>query len=588
MSRRLACLLAFAACGVATAADDIEVAPPPRPKVVAKSAAPAETPKRPFGARPAAALPKDAMPLTGLSPSKPMFETCEYRYAVGTTNPKCQAFVDQGLGMYYSYVWIEAARSFETALTHDPECAYAWLMLHRSIEKYGRSGPTVSAAPFTGAIGGLVAAKLPERVGKSAGDYALAMAQKLMPKANDRERLHIQSRLQEKGMLPDTKPEDRRKKAAASLDELLMLHEDDEEGWFWRAQVADDGNAKAVYYKAVLKINPYHPGANHELVHFYENIRRPALGWLFAENYIKSSPGIPHALHMQAHLAMRIGKWGPTTDWSARAVELQKEYHKTQGVKHTEDHQFNHHMETLTRSLVHDGRFAEARKIKTEAETDYKYQFRPEWFRMAVAAKEWDEAAKIVDHFRRSDKSNGAYYAAQLYLEKGDTERARAEVDTLRSLQQTRKTDKQLERRLNEVQGRFLCQTGAGEAGLKMLKKVVDATKNDFGHHAWGNGAVYMETWGVAALEAGSAADAEEAFQEALAHDAGSVRGALGLWALCDRLGRSDEAARYLKVAQRVWAKAAPKDFDALKADMQARATKVPRPAATTAAEEGQ
>ena len=51
-----------------------------------------------------------------------------------------------------------------------------------------------------------------------------------------------------------------------------------------------------------------------------------------------------------------------------------------------------------------------------------------------------------------------------------------------------------------------------------------------------------MESWGVGALEAGNAVDAEEAFQEALAHDAGSVRGALGLWALCDRLGRTEEA----------------------------------------------
>jgi hypothetical protein len=143
-----------------------------------------------------------------------------------------------------------------------------------------------------------------------------------------------------------------------------------------------------------------------------------------------------------------------------------------------------------------------------------------------------------------------------------------------------------LERKLFEVQGRLLCQTGNAEAGLKMLKKLVDGTKNDFFHHAWGNGAVYMEAWGVAALEGGVAADAEEAFQEALAHDAGSVRGALGLWALCDRLGRNDEAARYLKVAQRVWAKAAVKDFEAMKADMQVRATKIPRPTTITAAEE--
>ena len=113
-----------------------------------------------------------------------------------------------------------------------------------------------------------------------------------------------------------------------------------------------------------------------------------------------------------------------------------------------------------------------------------------------------------------------------------------------------------------------------------LLKKIVDATKNDFGHHSWGNGAVYMEAWGVGALEAGDAAAAEEAFQEALAHDAGSVRGALGLWALCGRLGRTEEADRYLKVAERVWAKADPKDFARLQSDMAKCASKIAKPVA--------
>jgi hypothetical protein len=377
-------------------------------------------------------------------------------------------------------------------------------------------------------------------------------------------------------MWPNVGPSERVKKAQQSLDELLTLHEDDEEGWFWRAQLAkgDGPNATAVFYKALLKVDPLHPGANHEFVHFFENVRRPALGWPYAENYIKSSPGIPHAFHMQAHLGMRIGKWGVTTDWSSRAVDLEMEYHKYQGVTPGEDHQFNHHMETLTRSLVHDGRFAEAKKVKSLAE-GYKYAFRPEWLRMAIAQRDWAAAQKLVEEFRRKDKASGAYYAALAALEKGDAEQAGREVDTLRQLQQSKKSDRNLERRLWEVQGRLLCQKGDADAGLKLLKKLIGATKNDFAHHAWGNGAVYMESWGIGALEAGSATDAEEAFQEALAHDAGSVRGALGLWALCERLGRTEEAERYMKLAHRVWAKAEPKDFAALQSDMARRAGKL-------------
>ncbi len=543
-------------------------APAPRPK------APPVKVETPGANTPGS--PNQKMPLSGLAPAKPMFDACVYNYPVGTTNPQCQALVNQGLGQYYSYVYIEAVRAFETATILDPDCAYAWLMLHRAMERYGRPGPVVSAAPYVALLGGLAYAKLPERVGKNGQEYALEVARRLMPKASPREQLHIQARLHEKGMMPGTTPDDRRKKAAQSLDELLMLHDDDEEAWFWRAQIAsaDGPNATAVFYKALLRVNPLHPGANHEFVHFYENIRRPALGWPFAENYIKSSPGIPHAFHMQAHLGMRIGKWGTTSDWSSRAIELQVQYHKIQGVTANEDWQFNHHMETLTRSLVHDGRFAEARKIKTLAE-GYKYSFRPEWLRMAIGARDWTEAQKMIEAFRKTDKTTGAYYAALVALEKGETEQAGREIDTLRQAQQTRKTDRTRERRLWKVQGRHMCQKGEGEAGLKLLKKIVDATKNDFGHHAWGNGAVYMESWGIGALEAGDAVAAEEAFQEALAHDAGSVRGALGLWALCDRLGRTEEADRYLKLARRVWAKADPKDFAAQQSAMANRATKV-------------
>ena len=174
--------------------------------------------------------PTPKMPLTGLVSAKPMFDACVYRYGVGTANPECQAYLNQALGMYYSYVWMEAARAAETAVTHDPECAYAWLMLHRSLEKWGRGSATPKTAGLAGALGATGFASLPDRLTKSPLDASLDMARKLMPKASHREQLLIQSRLQEKGMWPNTKADERRKKAQQTLDELLMLYDDDQEG----------------------------------------------------------------------------------------------------------------------------------------------------------------------------------------------------------------------------------------------------------------------------------------------------------------------------------------------------------------------
>jgi tetratricopeptide (TPR) repeat protein len=551
------------AVGLSASDDSIVTAPSPRPATPAAATAPA-TPR---------------LPLSKLTPAKPMFDACLYRYGVSTSNAQCQAYLNQALGMYYSYVWIESVRAAETALSYDANCAYAWLILHRSFEKWGSGNAAPKVTAFGGVLGGLVLNSLPERVTRSPMDYALEMARKLMPKASHREQLLIQSRLQEKGMWPGVGPDERKKKAQQTLDELLCLYDDDEEGWFWRAQLAmgDGPNAAAPFYKALLKVNPINPGANHEFVHYFENIKRPALGWPYAEGYIKSSPGIPHAFHMQAHLAMRIGKWAPTTDWSAKAVKLEMNYHKYQGVAPGEDHQFNHHMLTLTRSLVHDGRFEEAKKIKTLAE-GYKYSFWQEWFQMAMLQQDWLAAQKAIDQFRRTNKNDGAYYAALVWLEKGETEHAGKEFDTLRQQPSSRRNDKTAERKLWEIQGRYLCQKGDGENGLKLLRKLVDATKNDYNHHAWGNGSVYMEAWGIGALEAGVASEAEEAFQEALAHDAGSVRSALGMWALCERLDRTEEASRYLKLAHRCWANASPHDFETQQVEMTRRASHIAKP----------
>jgi tetratricopeptide (TPR) repeat protein len=502
----------------------------------------------------------ERMPRTKLRPSVYVPDLCVYRYRVGTSSPECQKFVDQALGYFYSYVWIETARSAETAIGHDPDCAFAWLILHKGLEKWGQ-GDAIAA---------------------------LKKAQELMPKAPHRERLLITARLHEKGLLGTTAAAERKKQAAQTLDELITIYDDDEEAWFARGALLggfQGGPIEGVpFYKALLRINPLHPGANHELVHFYEGSKRPALGWPYAEGYIVSSPGIPHALHMQAHLAMRIGKWDKTTDRSARAIELELDYHKLQGVKPSQDHQYSHHLETLTLSLLHDGRYREAKETRKVSEGN-GYKFTLPWLRLAMGMRDWDDAETQVARQRKSDKSLASYMAAMVALERGDHAKAAAEVDVLRQVLQTKRGDRRQEQRLWEVQGRLLCATGAGTEGLKLLKRTVEKSKDDYTHHAWGGGAYFMEAWGIGALDAGNKEVAEEAFLEALAHDSGSVRGALGMEALCSRIGRTDEARTFGSMARRLWSKADPVDFEALRDDMTRRATRIP--AASTAAADG-
>ncbi len=496
------------------------------------------------------------MPLTALLPAVYIENLCSVRYRATTKSVECQKFIDQGLGYYYSYVWMEAARSFETALSHDPTCAFAWLGLARSFEKWDKTPKA---------------------------NKALEKSKELRDKAGPREQLLITAKLQEKGMLPGVAPDERKKKAAQTLDELLTLYEDDEEGWFARAQI-NGGTEGAVYYKALLKHNPIHPGASHELVHFFENFKRPALGWPYALAYMESSPRIPHAFHMQAHLATRIGKWDRTTDWSARAVELQREYHRVQNVNPKDDHQFSHHLEILMTCLLHDGRDAEARAVKEDI-VKLGLSFQQPFMGLAIADQNWEEAEKLVAKSKRGDKTQQAHQFAMLALEQGDTGKASSQIEVLQTAQRQKKGDKQTEIRVNTAQGWYLCQTGNSEAGLKMLKRAVDKTKADYSHHSWGRGASIMEIWGVAALQGGNASEAEEAFLEALAHDAGSAKSALGLFALCQKLDRLDEADRYLKLAKRLWARADSIVFERTLASMILYASHVSKASSATISE---
>ncbi len=483
----------------------------------------------------------DKLAMSGLSPSKLLPNLCVYQYRISTRSPECQAFFDQGCGFWYSYVWMEAARSFETAVKHDPDCPMAWWGLSRALERWG----------------------------KRDANKALQKAHDLKDRASHREQQLIVARMQEKGLLPGVGDSEARKRAAiATLDNMLALYDDDEEGWYCRAQLGGGaglfgGTAGSVpFYKALLRINPLHPGANHELVHYYEGSRRPALGWLYSENYIKSSPGIPHPWHMQSHLATRLGRWDKSSNSSTRAIELQRAYHKEMSVKPTEDHQFSHHLEILMGSLIHDGRFREARALKQECES-YGFQHRLPWFRLHLAERDYDEALKVAQHFRRYDKTTAAYLTALVYLAQDNTSRATPEVHVLEEELKNRKSDRQLQQRIWETRGLLLCHTGSAEAGLELIAKAVQQTKDDYHFHAWGNGAYFMEVWGLAALRCGKFEVAEEAFLEALAHDSGSVRGAMGMQALCEKVGRESEARHFGELARRFWKNTEVRFFDA-------------------------
>jgi pentatricopeptide repeat protein len=557
------------------------------------------------------------MPYTKLARAKLQPGLCSLHYPISTRSAECQKFFDQGLGYWYSYVWTESARSFETAIKHDPDCAMAWWGLSRALDEWSK--------------------------GKSKANAALKRAFELRHKASHAERQLIIARATEKGIAPDAPKENaaRREAARKIIDDLLLLHPEDEEAWMARGLIASEGRtfggtkASAPFYHALVRLNPLHPGGNHELLHQYENSERPALGWLYSEKFIESSPGIPHAWHMQGHLATRLGRWEKAAERSVKASALQRTFNREWNVKANEDHQWSHHLETCLVILTHQGRFREAHAIYDEMKA-MKFDTPDAFAKLFLARKQFDVLLKLAEEQRTKNKQSAAYFAALAYLHQGATEKAQAEIKLLEEAADKparprnrpdagkgkpvesakpgeaskpsaaakpaevakpveakaadpkaveakpaeakpaevaktndgfrpggRRTsgDQKLKYRLQETKGLLLCKTGQIDSGLSYLQQAAEASKADYGQHAWGHGAYYLEVWGLAALQTGRDAIAEEAFLEALAHDPGSFRGALGLLVLAERQGKTDEAKQYLAMAERAWQNAEVKDF---------------------------
>src|SRR4029079_5980982 len=78
------------------------------------------------------------LPYTQMTRAKLQPGLSTLHYKISTRSEECQKYFDHGLAYWYSYVWTEAARSFETATKHDPECAMAWWGLSRALDEWSQ------------------------------------------------------------------------------------------------------------------------------------------------------------------------------------------------------------------------------------------------------------------------------------------------------------------------------------------------------------------------------------------------------------------------------------------------------------------
>lgn len=273
--------------------------------------------------------------------------------AVSTRSPKAQAYYDQGIAFLASYVWVEAARSFNEALRLDPRLAMAELGLAKAYQ--GAEAPE-------------------EARGHLEKAESLAEQDKLTEKEAAWIRLGRQQF--EAIQAPAAEQAEHLQAYRAGLDALVALDPSDAHAWVLRGNAEEPGAwgrgqaggvGSIAFYEAALRRDPKHLGAHHFLAHSYENIGQYPTAAEYARLYAAEAPAVGHAQHMLGHVLPRLGKWSEARDQFLKADALERAYVRTEKVAPEEDWHHGHNLHLLAAVYLHLGEDKKAEAAYREA-----------------------------------------------------------------------------------------------------------------------------------------------------------------------------------------------------------------------------
>ncbi len=268
---------------------------------------------------------------------------------VTTKNTEAKTFYNQGMAYVHSYVWIDAARSFNQALRLDPAIALAHIGLFR------------------------VFINLDDL--KSAGEE-VKQAQALQSAITDRERRRIEVSVKHLEAMQDLRDAAKHEAYKRALEGALDKNPDDLELWLLRGNAQEGaadgrgqrGHADSIaFYEAVLTRSPDNFAAHHYLIHSYESIGRNDEAEKHGDRYAHLADGVSHAHHMWGHDLRLVGKIDAAIEQFKIASQIESNWYKNDNLDPSLDWHRPHNLDLLSRSLQYEGRMSEAERYIREA-----------------------------------------------------------------------------------------------------------------------------------------------------------------------------------------------------------------------------
>ena len=423
---------------------------------------------------------------------------------------EAQRLYDQGLAYLHSYVWIDAARSFNAALRADPKLALAHI------------GLSVAYAELNHPAGARMAI-----------DKARAIA----ARSTDHLQRHVEVRTAQ--MDAEDHPGDKALLTLyrQALDRALTRLPNDVElillrGMAESSDAADRGQGSVAgsvpYYERALALAPRHFAAHHYLAHARENGGQMKEALSHAAAYAARATEIPHARHMHGHTLRRAGRVSEAIAEFEAADRMHRQYAKQEKIGAEYDWHFAHNLGLLATSLQYAGQMKRAETLLKAAfavPTDLLLQAynKREW-PMFLRSRGRNQEAEAAARTMIADPHPVVQAAGQIELgfallatnRWGDA--ANASNAALRLLRSA-PGGTVAASALLALQGEFNLRTAARAKGRATLEEAVKRLRAAQGGDAWSQSLFDLEAIARAARSVGDWEFAGRVAREMLAHD---------------------------------------------------------------------
>ncbi len=506
----------------------------------------------------------DSIPLELLTKPLPLREGVgKIDDAVTTASKEAQSYYNQGIAYLHSYVWIEAARSFNQALRLDANFAMAYAGLCRAYIGLNLLQPA-----------------------KEALEKAVARAGQITPRERRRLNIH-QAQLM---ALADITNAEKQQKYKQAIDEALAVDKNDVELVLLRGN-AEEGNPAAgrgqrglegalMYYQRTLELAPNHIAAHHYLTHTYENLGRIQEALKHGEMCARLAPAVPHEIHMYGHNLRRVGRIREAIAQFEKADALQRAYFKTENIPEEYDWHHQHNLDLLATSYQHQGQMKRAEELMRQAFqlpslVEAEAYNRKEYPLFLIARNRADEAIEAAKVMLRSKweivRAVGHIAAAQAYMNLNKLPEASvAAKAALAQLQAAGAKANFVSNDLAILQGEFFLRTGQTEKGRAVIKQAITKLRAERGPDNWTQSLFSLEAIAKTARAVNDWELAEYVAAQMLEHDANYAGTHLALALIAEHQGDNVQALEAYKIAEKLWT-----DADANLVELSQTKTKI-------------